>query len=523
MLRITANHFVAGIDLESNIAAPIIKYMIGWSEKKVINYCKTKNWIVEYTKQNKGENVMGRKFGQAVDGYQDDVKSNLGGRMITDLKAKGELRVFFGRNADIQKYWTVKFPVRVFGEKKKEKGGGTFDFVMVQTFCHPGTDLTNTYNIPDGNKCAYTQLYKYLAASSEIANDEVVLQIPYFNGDKKLFQMYTKAQILGTWKDPDNEKNSYKHNIGKPSGEDYKVNEWIFPVVDLREENKLKLIRLPFKLGCDIFEKVEQGKVESGEEGDPDKNPHLYILKYNEMERNPQKKYGVERRIKELPSPAALHAIDEELETIKFVRPIAPKYLNRLVKDALVDKNIWEQLDIVDKQVFEGSDEELRIAIGVAKKPKADAKDGGTYDDSTDEFDNDKTSQQPVKQASEGKDICACGAEMNGAKFCPNCGAKRVEKQVQATGCIKCGTDVKGAKFCPDCGAKQEAVAQQPPKQEEVKAEKKNPFSKKKAAEVKQEVSGSDEIVTCSECGTKNSITNTECSECGAEINDIPF
>ena len=474
---------------------------------------------------------MGRKFGQAVDGYQDDVKSNLGGRMITDFKAKGELRVYFGRNSDIQKYWTVKFPVRVFGEKKKEKGGGTFDFVMVQTFCHPSTDLTNTYNVPDGSNCAYTQLYRYLASSSEIADDEVVLQVPYYNGEKKLFQRYTKSQILGTWVDPDDKKNSYKHNIGKPSGEEYKIHEWLFPVVDLREESKLKLVRLPYKLGCDIFEMVEKGKVELGEEGDPDKNPHLYILKYNEAERNPQKKYGVERRVKEKPSATALQAIDEELETIKFIRPIAPKYLNRLVKDALVDKGIWDVLAITDKTVFDGGDEELRIAIGVAKRPKADAKDGGSsYDDDTDEF-----AEKPAEKAVEKEqvtqvsddDICSqCKKDMGGAKFCPNCGAKRVEKQVQATGCIKCGADVKGANFCPKCGTKQEAAAAAQPQAEaktEAKAEGKKLFGKKKEAEATPKKEENDEIVTCSECGAENRITDTECSSCGAEITDIPF
>jgi len=44
-----------------------------------------------------------------------------------------------------------------------------------------------------------------------------------------------------------------------------------------------------------------------------------------------------------------------------------------------------------------------------------------------------------------------CGADVKGAKFCPECGTpvKRVAK------CKKCGADTGGAKFCPECGTKQ--------------------------------------------------------------------
>lgn len=43
-LRIEAPHFVAGIDDEA--AAPIIRYMLGWSEQRIFDYCRRKGWSV---------------------------------------------------------------------------------------------------------------------------------------------------------------------------------------------------------------------------------------------------------------------------------------------------------------------------------------------------------------------------------------------------------------------------------------------------------------------------------------------
>ncbi|MBI5880014.1 MAG: zinc ribbon domain-containing protein [Chloroflexi bacterium] len=47
---------------------------------------------------------------------------------------------------------------------------------------------------------------------------------------------------------------------------------------------------------------------------------------------------------------------------------------------------------------------------------------------------------------------CAnCGADVKGAKFCPECGTPvKLE-----TKCKKCGAETNGAKFCPECGTKQ--------------------------------------------------------------------
>lgn len=48
MIRIEAPHFVAGAVLDERgfvvRAAPIIRYMIGWPEIKVYNYCRRKSW-----------------------------------------------------------------------------------------------------------------------------------------------------------------------------------------------------------------------------------------------------------------------------------------------------------------------------------------------------------------------------------------------------------------------------------------------------------------------------------------------
>lgn len=52
MLIITANNFTAAIVLEDDLvveAAPIVKYMIGWTKRKVLNYCMAENWQCQET------------------------------------------------------------------------------------------------------------------------------------------------------------------------------------------------------------------------------------------------------------------------------------------------------------------------------------------------------------------------------------------------------------------------------------------------------------------------------------------
>jgi len=48
--RIVAPHFVAGGEGQNGVctrAAPIIKYMCGWTGQKIIKYCQMKGWQVE--------------------------------------------------------------------------------------------------------------------------------------------------------------------------------------------------------------------------------------------------------------------------------------------------------------------------------------------------------------------------------------------------------------------------------------------------------------------------------------------
>lgn len=54
LIRIVAPHFTAGVVLGTgNVgfvmvvrAAPIVKYMMGWTEEHVRDYCKRKHWEV---------------------------------------------------------------------------------------------------------------------------------------------------------------------------------------------------------------------------------------------------------------------------------------------------------------------------------------------------------------------------------------------------------------------------------------------------------------------------------------------
>jgi hypothetical protein len=50
LIRITAPHFVAGYDMDAGNIAPIIKYMKNWDYNKILNYCKSKGWYLEYLK-----------------------------------------------------------------------------------------------------------------------------------------------------------------------------------------------------------------------------------------------------------------------------------------------------------------------------------------------------------------------------------------------------------------------------------------------------------------------------------------
>lgn len=49
-MRITSPYFCAGLVLENGIvkrAAPILKYMIGWTRERVLSYAYGKGWKVD--------------------------------------------------------------------------------------------------------------------------------------------------------------------------------------------------------------------------------------------------------------------------------------------------------------------------------------------------------------------------------------------------------------------------------------------------------------------------------------------
>lgn len=49
LIRITAPHFVAGLEADGTVkrTAPILGYMLGWDGRKVADYCKAKGWTWE--------------------------------------------------------------------------------------------------------------------------------------------------------------------------------------------------------------------------------------------------------------------------------------------------------------------------------------------------------------------------------------------------------------------------------------------------------------------------------------------
>ena len=54
LYRISARHFVAGFEVEEGLvvfSAPILKYMVGWSVVRVVEYCKTKYCELEKVKE----------------------------------------------------------------------------------------------------------------------------------------------------------------------------------------------------------------------------------------------------------------------------------------------------------------------------------------------------------------------------------------------------------------------------------------------------------------------------------------
>jgi hypothetical protein len=47
MIRITAPHFVAGVDLVTQRSAPIVSFMRTWTWPRIMRYCQSKGWKAE--------------------------------------------------------------------------------------------------------------------------------------------------------------------------------------------------------------------------------------------------------------------------------------------------------------------------------------------------------------------------------------------------------------------------------------------------------------------------------------------
>lgn len=48
LARIVAPHFVAGVDMARGYAAPIVRFMSGWTRARIERYCLQRKWRVEF-------------------------------------------------------------------------------------------------------------------------------------------------------------------------------------------------------------------------------------------------------------------------------------------------------------------------------------------------------------------------------------------------------------------------------------------------------------------------------------------
>jgi len=54
LIQIEGESFSAGVELENDFvvkAAPMLRYMLGWTSRKVLNYAAKRKWQVEQTDQ----------------------------------------------------------------------------------------------------------------------------------------------------------------------------------------------------------------------------------------------------------------------------------------------------------------------------------------------------------------------------------------------------------------------------------------------------------------------------------------
>jgi len=471
---------------------------------------------------------------------------NLRALYINDLKKEGSITMFFATRAHIQKVWRSIIPIRVMGTKLDRDGNpaGQFDFVKKHEFIHPGSCQEDTTLSINAKKCAYTSLYNFLRNDNTIAPNTVILSIPYTdhkNGGIQAVDEYTKEQILGEWTDPTNPSESYKGNVPAPhgsisaKGRTNDMNHWLFPVLDKRDSSTLKVLQLPYGVGCTIFEVVKHGIGELGEEGDPAIVPHEYVVKFNRYESNPQKKYEVNRYVKNYPTGEQANVLASDLDTKLFVKPAEAKYINYFVYHALADKSLWERLDIEDKTIFDGTYEQAMADTGVYRKPNPNRNN------------DQRQAQAPAPQQAPAP---APTTPQQAPAPAP------APQQAQTKPCVQCATGLElNAKFCPACGTSQEqqVPAQQAPQtppapqgfatptQPPVPATpppapapvpqttsfggKANPASGNYSPpqQTAPAANSADQDKVICSCGTENMYYDIKCSSCGAAIDGVPF
>lgn len=108
LFRIVAPHFVAGIE-PGVVAAPIIKYMLPWSEDQIRKYCKKKGWEINPIEEK--ENVM-----ENIDNAVETVYPDTGDNVTNDIALSSD----FGAGDTLAKLEVKQDETDIGGEGLEE-------------------------------------------------------------------------------------------------------------------------------------------------------------------------------------------------------------------------------------------------------------------------------------------------------------------------------------------------------------------------------------------------------------------
>lgn len=149
---------------------------------------------------------------------------------------------------------------------------------------------------------------------------------------------------------------------------------------------------------------------------------------------------------------------------------IGLKLTNLFIENMSVPEAVEKAIDERSKYGILGSQTDVMMKVAAAEAMKDAAKNpgaGGTFAGAglgigagvglgsafSEAFKSSGDKSTKTPQTAPSATTCtACGAAMpNGAKFCPECGAKAAAAKF----CPECGSKITGsAKFCPECGKK---------------------------------------------------------------------